>query len=1074
MPSYVETIIGVTQPSTYNVTASNLIHIQFMNRNSIKTAAVAAVVGGVVLGAVSASAALNLPTMSCSYMFNTNMRMGSRGADVQNLQTVLNMYPQTQVAVAGAGSPGMETMTFGPATRAAVVKFQNLHLAELGITSGTGNVFALTRGLLNQVCSGTSSNTGNTGNTGGNTGGTPVSTGPVSVMLSASQPAGMIVAGQAGARIADFTFTGNGTVTSLELQRVGVSTDSTLTNVYLYDGNTRITDAASVVTGGYIRFNAGSGIFTVNGSRTLTVRADIASGTNGQSVGVKVNSLTALGSAAATFTSIVGNSLQIASVTTATVNLNAMDTTSRTVDAGTTNYNVWSATANVGTRDVWLKAATFKFVGSAPTDAVANLSLYVDGARVAGPSMVNPMNNNKISFDLGATPYRLLTGSHTVDLRGDIVKGSNRTIRFSVENVADLMLEDRDLAGVNVSATVASAALTNGNSAYGQITVNRGSVVTNVDPNFVANKVTGGATNMTVASFTMRAYGEDVKVNSLNVTPSLSGTSPAAAGLTNVGLFLNGGQIGSSQNWTSGALTFNLGSSLIIPAGQVVTVSVKADVKTTGGVSYTAGTVAASVGGVADNAQGQSSNELVSVANPSVLGNSLTVSSGVGTFARTAGFTDKTIAPNTSNVKIGSFTLQAGSAEATVINGATVSFVLGGGMLTSNLTNLTLKDGSTVLGTPIGSVTASNTVSFTDITVPINGTKTLDVYADFGGASAGTARADMTISTRGPVSGTTAASSATGIVVTPSVAALAAPVLVSSSPVSQYVVGSSNMTIATFKLKTSTSEATVRELRFAITGTDSVQSVTVNGVQAPVVGTTAIVTGLSIPVTTTGTDVPVTVQYAGFKNSTQGGSLTAGVNPVTVVLNYTEAISGTGSVISTTTVASSSDMKLYASRPTVTNAGGSGTLNVGTQLLGQFTVAADANGSVAIATTSLIISTSTGGTLNVTNVRLSDDNGATSIPFSNTVAGVSSGTAFQIGFTTPFQIAAGQSKTFQVWGTVAGSSWGTSGNTSLSAQLDTNLGNFRWYDVVTDGSYATPLAGTGIQNWPTASYVLRN
>jgi peptidoglycan hydrolase-like protein with peptidoglycan-binding domain len=113
-----------------------------MSKISMKIATGVAVIGGIVAGAVSASAALNLPTMSCSYMFNTNMRIGSRGADVMNLQKVLNMYPQTQVSQSGAGSPGMETSTFGPATRAAVNRFQQLHLAELGITAPTGNVFA--------------------------------------------------------------------------------------------------------------------------------------------------------------------------------------------------------------------------------------------------------------------------------------------------------------------------------------------------------------------------------------------------------------------------------------------------------------------------------------------------------------------------------------------------------------------------------------------------------------------------------------------------------------------------------------------------------------------------------------------------------------------------------------------------------------------------------------------------------------------------------------------------------------------------------------------------------------------
>jgi peptidoglycan hydrolase-like protein with peptidoglycan-binding domain len=120
---------------------------------SMKAAAVAAVIGGAMAGTVSASAALNLPTQSCSYVFNTNMKLGSTGVDVMNLQKVLNAYPQTRVAESGAGSPGMETSYFGPATRNAVNKFHALHLVELGITAPTGNAFAGTRALLNQICS---------------------------------------------------------------------------------------------------------------------------------------------------------------------------------------------------------------------------------------------------------------------------------------------------------------------------------------------------------------------------------------------------------------------------------------------------------------------------------------------------------------------------------------------------------------------------------------------------------------------------------------------------------------------------------------------------------------------------------------------------------------------------------------------------------------------------------------------------------------------------------------------------------------------------------------------------------
>ena len=1058
-----------------------------MSKISMKIATSVAIIGGIVAGAVSASAALNLPTMSCSYSFNTNVKLGSRGAAVMDLQKVLNMYPQTQVAQSGAGSPGMETSTFGPATRSAVNKFQSLHLAELGITAPTGNVFAGTRGLLNQVCGGTGSPVSTTlpigcTSTSGfspvtgascasgvvtNPGTGTVVSGPVSAAIAMSQPTGMLVQKQSGARLADITFSGNGTVTNVQLQRIGVSADATLTNVYLYDGNTRITDAASVVTGGYINFNSTTGLFSVNGTRTLTVRADIADTTSGQSVGVKLNSVTAGGSVS-TYSNVIGNSLQIGSVQTAAVQFSTAslgtNATTVSVDAGTQAYNVWQGTASVSTRDVNFRAATFKFVGSAPIDAVANLSLYVDGTKIAGPSMVNAANNNKVTFDLGNTPFLMKTGSHTIDLRGDIVKGSARTISFSVENVADLMFEDSNLMGVNVSATVGNSTtlLTQGNSVYNTISVRSGSVTVNVDPAFSTNKVTGGATNVPVGQFTMKAYGEDVKVNSLQVTFATTTITT----LNNVSLFVNGGQVGSSQNFAGQPLSYTLGSSLIIPAGQTVTFTVKADMVNTSNAAYTTGSVAAVVGGVSNNAQGQSSNELVSVASSAVTGNSLTVSSGAGSFSRTSGFTAVTVAPNTANVKIGSFTVQADSSEDMKINSAGVNPVVSGYAQT-NVSNLTLKSNGMIIGTPIGNPAAgTSTFSFTDIVVPANGTRTFDVYADIGGASTGSTTASMSITSRGSVSNTTVTSSAAGATITSAASTLAAPVLVSSSPVAQFVVGGSSFGIATFKLATAAAgtSATVRELRFSTVGTDAIESITVGGVTSPVIsGGTTTVSGLNLSVSYTGTDVPVTVKFSGFQNSTTGGNLQASVATTTVTLGYIEATSGSGSVVTNTTPVTSSEMTLVASKPTVSvSSTQGGTLILGAEnKVGEFTVTADANGKISVA--SVLVNLSA---INVTGgdfygYRIADGNTTIS---SGSVADTSSSTA-TVSFSPSYEISAGQSKVFSLFATVSGSVAAAGVTPYVASSL--NSAGFSWQDVIGGN---TSFVGTKILNFPTNSY----
>jgi hypothetical protein len=83
--------------------------------------------------------------------FNRRLVVGSIGSDVKSLQQFLNSNGFA-VATAGAGSPGNETTTFGPATNRALIKFQMAQgIIQMATDAGAGQVGPMTRAKLNEL-----------------------------------------------------------------------------------------------------------------------------------------------------------------------------------------------------------------------------------------------------------------------------------------------------------------------------------------------------------------------------------------------------------------------------------------------------------------------------------------------------------------------------------------------------------------------------------------------------------------------------------------------------------------------------------------------------------------------------------------------------------------------------------------------------------------------------------------------------------------------------------------------------------------------------------------------------------
>lgn len=1055
---------------------------------SINKVFVGMLVAVVSIGAVASANAQ-------TYTFTRSLYQGvSRGTDVMNLQKALNMCADTQVSMSGAGAPNMETSTFGPATKAAVMKWQTkVGVNSIGIFGPASRAAYLVKGNAcgtttpGNLPAGCTSTTGFSPLTGQSCStGVVTQTGPITAAVSATNPvSSVVIAEQATADLAHFTFNGTGTVTTVTLQRVGVSADTTLKNVYLFDGATRLTDAASVSTGGVITFNSPTGLFMVNGMKTVSVKADIDANTAGQTVGVRLNSFaTAAGVVNANLSGNIHSVASNAGLATVTMTgTNSVGTSS--VDAGTSNFTIWGNSVQVNTRSVWLRGANFKVIGSAQ-GALSNVRLVVDGAQV-GMATTPDMSGN-VSFDLSSMPLALNTGSHTVELRADVVAGSDRSFYVSMQNASDLMAMDSQFM---VNLTLAGHTAARYNS--GTVSIGKGTLSLSKDAAFsTSNALTSGASNAVLAKYTLKSFGEAVKVMQMEVTIN----DDQNDGLRNVGIYVNGAQVGSSQNVaaTGGVdtLTFNLGSSLIVAAGQTSNVEVRADLQDASGANY-AGAITTGISIPASQAQGQSSYSLnVGAYTPGTF--AITAGTASAVLAENIAVLDQSAAGNTSNVKIGSFTLKAGNTEGLRVTNLSVGWTgaallaTTGAIETTDISNLKVSVNG---GAPSNAVNPQATNNFSvDFTIPAGMTQVIDVWADITSATDGeTITTNLTPTARGAVSNISVAIAAVdGQTMTVGTGAVTSAAIVTSNATSaQYVIGSTTTApIIRYNFKSTGGPATITKFNFAIGGTTgAITSVAVKQAGSATTCVASVSAGVAevtncsilVPQGFGGVDVEVLPVYGmvGF------GGLTAGATG-TVDLSSIEWTAGTNgsstvSLLDGTALpdlanlAASSTMTLTATLPNVTLS------NVGQQVLtngevrvGSVTVSALSGGNINLETLGFAISASGGALIdtdNAGNVIILKE-GNNTVTTTDNVAGADSATVANgvVTFTNDTVVTAGGSRTFDVYvifNTVTGD--------NDSALISLVPASFVWDDINGNGN---DLAGTLVYNFPTTSITIND
>ncbi|MDO8482720.1 MAG: hypothetical protein Q7S86_02790 [bacterium] len=431
---------------------------------------------------VSAEAA----TSPCPFTWTNNIRIGSEGEEVLKLQQFLNLYPDTVIAASGAGSIGNESISYGPRTAKAVVKFQEKYavetLAPVGLTKGSGFVGTLTRAKLNSLC---------VSNTSTSSATKPDMVAPVAseilpvpaisavavsedllTVTVPEQPAHTLA--PAGAGWVPFTSitltagTKDVTVNSMTVQRTGYGADGAFFSIQLADeeGNP-IGDDRSLRSDHKVDLGDPF-VISTGQSKTITVMANMASDLtdyDGQMPIFQINSIQTSARVSGAFpirgtAQTVNTSLVIGIAYAALSQFDPSASVNRYINDKGVRFSGVRFSAD-SKEDLEFSSITWDQTGTAGNADITNVTTVVNG--VSYPTTIDGRKFTSI-FE----PAIVIKKGNSLDLyiQGDLATGgSNRTVKFDIRESGDISISGQSY-GYYVLVLPESATATSGNSVF--------------------------------------------------------------------------------------------------------------------------------------------------------------------------------------------------------------------------------------------------------------------------------------------------------------------------------------------------------------------------------------------------------------------------------------------------------------------------------------------------------------------------------------------------------------------------------------------------------------------------------
>ena len=645
-----------------------------------------------------------------SYAFTRNLTVGSTGDDVKALQQILINGGFLKISAA--------TNYFGSMTQSALAAWQKAN----NISPAAGYFGAISRQAMSGSVVVTS----------------PVQTGsPMTIALATDSPmAQSIASGAVNMPVAKINFTAGSqpvTITALTLTRAGLSQDSDLNNVYLYDGSYKVASNLGF-NNGKVNFANSVGLFTVpaNTTKTITVTVDVYSAATAGRIftfGIASASDVVGGTFSGSFP-IYGAQFTVASVSNlAQLQISGYSSSSVTVNAGQSNYLVGQFTLQASNNPAKLTYLSFQNVGSVSSGDLRNIKLMY-GSTQLGNTIGVLDSSNKAVFDLSNAPLMLTSGqSVVVSLYADIMGGVNRTFQFSIQQSSDIHGVDT-MYGVGIGASLTSGSwpVTFYNGA-----ISNGGLVISKSSSTPATYAVAGNTNQVLAKFDVLASGDSVRFNQVNF--GISGPS-----ISNFRVVDDQGvQLGTTQ--TVSTTTYSAGSgnlNYIIPANTTRTITVYGDLASTA-----TGTLAITFGTSGSSAQSYTTLSSVTVSETAA--NSLQVLSSSANLVASLNYSlgaPVNASAGSQSLKVASFALTAGQVNAINLTGVTLQVT--STAPASYLRNLQVKIGTTQIGNLQSTLTAGQVYTFNasaPVAIAANATVNVDVYADIASGLSATSSA---------------------------------------------------------------------------------------------------------------------------------------------------------------------------------------------------------------------------------------------------------------------------------------------------------------------------------------------